>query len=184
MSQAPQLAGSICKLTHAPLQEVSSVEQPALAPACPAPACPVLAPACPVLAPACPALASAPALPELLPPLGAPELPTLPAPPTVPALPLLALPALLGAEPAVPAEPPSDVVLLEQPSNDRYAPLARHRNHLEQLEGVTVTSNVSRNARARLAHFAHDWAILMLPRDPSHASRDAFLEPRDYVCAA
>jgi hypothetical protein len=148
MSQAPQLARSTCKLTQVPEQDVSSLEQPALAPPVDAP--PTLEPACPVLAPACPALASAPALPEL-PPLDAPELPTLPALPVVPALPAAVIPALPVVEPAAPAEPPSDVVLLEQPSNDRHAPQARGRNHLQQWEGITVMWNVSRHAHTRNA---------------------------------
>ena len=130
-------------MTHAPLQDVSSVEQPALAPPVDAP--PTLAPAWPVLAPACPALA--PASPELseLPPLGAPELPTLPALPVVPALALLmppAVPALPDVEPAAPAEPPSDVVLLEQPSNERHAPQAKLRNHHE-IETNSVRGAIS-----------------------------------------
>jgi hypothetical protein len=65
--------------------------------------------------------------------LVAPELPTLPALPVVPA-PLLVAPALPALPDAAPAEPPSEVVLLEQPSADRHAPQVRRRNHLEHLE--------------------------------------------------
>jgi hypothetical protein len=147
MSQAPQLAGSTCKLTHAPLQGGSSVEQPALAPPLAAP--PTLEPACPALAPACPALASAPELPEL-PPLGAPELPTLPALPDV--------------EPAAPAEPPSDVVLLEQPSNERHAPQARRRNHHEIETGLVLGAISFTNSKFEFKHGIGVWNPLRSTR--------------------
>jgi hypothetical protein len=147
MSQAPQFSGSTCKLTHAPVQDVSSVPQPALAPPLDAP--PTLEPACPVLAPALPALVSAPELPEL-PSLGAPELPIPPALPVAPALPLLMPPAAVA--PAAPAEPPSDVVLLEQPSNERHAPQARRRNHRKLETGLVLSAISFTNSKFEFEH--------------------------------
>jgi hypothetical protein len=170
MAHAPQLSESSCKLTHMPWHEVSSVPQLLLPPLLPEPplsAPPTLEPACPLLAPASPT----PAFPEL--PWFAPELPPLPPLVVAPALFVEApafpsAPALPSPVTVAPAEPPSDVVLLEQPRNERHAPQARHRNHVGQLAEVTVGSNVSRPAWTRLAHSAQNTAIF----------------GKDYICAA
>jgi len=164
MVHAPQLSGSICSLTHAPLQEVSSATQLGLAPPLDAP--PVLAPAWPAPAcsvPACPA-------PEL-PALGAPERPSFPAAaaaPFAPALLLLApalpaLPAPPDAEPAAPAEPPSDVVLLEQASTEKHAPQARRRNHNEPGTGFRSAISLP-NSEFEFNHGIGVWSPLRSAR--------------------